>query len=303
LNTGFEGLCPPGLGLTRYAEIASVLMEIIPRLLLTTDSQVSSLVLVVQAESNNGYDLLWCILKLSVPGFDPAIQINVPIWIGDDIFEFCLLFVLYFRLLVKKGLVHDEWTKSITFLQAVQEPAYVDVITTLQAHVHTFQSEDFGYLPPNLCMMGLAAQMNKHAKARVRDIVPRIRRLDWQDGGTRTTTPEIQGYLSPQVCRTDLPRSRPRSNQWDWHDSWGGGRHPKDAPGCPNMRGWYARPDHNRRAWKLDIICAAFKRRGHPASNCNMLAMALFLEKYMKSSITPADRDKIELAWLMRWKE
>jgi hypothetical protein len=238
-----------------------------------------------------------------VSGFDPAIQINAPIWIGDDIFEFCLLFILYFRLLVKKGLVHDERTKSITFLQAVQEPAYVNVITTLQAHVDTFQSGDFGYLPTNLCMMGLAAQMNKHAKARVRDIMPRICQLDWQDGGNTTTTPEIQGYPSPQVCRTDLPRSCPCSNQWDLHDSWDGGRPPKDAPGRPNMRGRYGRPDHNRRAWNPDIICAACKRRGHPASNCDMLAVALFLEKYMKSSITPADRDKIESAWLMRWKE
>jgi hypothetical protein len=34
-----------------------------------------------------------------------------------------------------------------------------------------------------------------------------------------------------------------------------------------------------------------------------MLAMALFLEKYMKSSINPAERDKIESAWLLRWKE
>ncbi len=303
LNTGFEGLCPPGLGLPRYAEVASVLMEIIPRLLPTTDSQVSSLVSVVRAESNNGYDLLWRILKLSVPGFDHAIQINAPIWIGDDIFEFCLSFVLYFRLLVKKGLVHDEQTKSITFLQAVQEPAYVDVITTLQAHVDTFQSEDFGYLPPNLCMMGLAAQMNKHAKTRVRDIVPWIRRLDWQDGGNMKTTPEIQGYPSPQVCRTDLPRSRPRSKQWDSHDSREGRRHPKDAPGRPGMRGWNVRPDHNRRAWNPDIICAACKRRGHPALNCDMLAMALFLEKYMKSLITSADRDKVESAWLMRWRE
>ncbi len=133
--------------------------------------------------------------------------------------------------------------------------------------------------------------------------MPWIHRLDWQDGGTRTTTPEIQGYPSLQVCRTDLPRSRPRSNQWDWHDSRDGRRHPKDAPGRPNMRGRYARPDHNRRAWNPDIICAACKRRGHPASNCDMLAMALFLVKYMKSSITPADRDKIESAWLMRWKE
>jgi hypothetical protein len=34
-----------------------------------------------------------------------------------------------------------------------------------------------------------------------------------------------------------------------------------------------------------------------------MLAMALFLEKYMKSSVSPADWDKIESAWLQHWKD
>jgi hypothetical protein len=33
-----------------------------------------------------------------------------------------------------------------------------------------------------------------------------------------------------------------------------------------------------------------------------MLAMALFLEKYSKS-MTAVDRDKIETAWLQRWKD
>ena len=50
LNTGFEGLCPPGLGLQRYAEIAGVLMEVLLRLLPDSDSQVTSLVTVVRAE-------------------------------------------------------------------------------------------------------------------------------------------------------------------------------------------------------------------------------------------------------------
>ncbi len=59
LNMGFEGLCPPGLGLPQYAEIAGALMEVLPRLLPEMDSQVTSLVTVVWAESNNGYDLLW----------------------------------------------------------------------------------------------------------------------------------------------------------------------------------------------------------------------------------------------------
>jgi len=48
LNTGFEGLYPPGLGLQRYAEIAGVFMKILPRLLPGSDSHVTSLVMVVR---------------------------------------------------------------------------------------------------------------------------------------------------------------------------------------------------------------------------------------------------------------
>ena len=96
LNMGFEGLCPPGLGLPQYAEIAGVLMEVLPRLLPDLDSQVTSLVTVVRAESNNGFDLLWRVLELAVPGFDPSLQISAPVWIGDDIFDFCLSYVLFF---------------------------------------------------------------------------------------------------------------------------------------------------------------------------------------------------------------
>ena len=77
----------------------------------------------------------------------------------------------------------------------------------------------------------------------------------------------------------------------------GGGR-----PGGDGPRGRYARPDHNRRPCDPDITCAACKRRGHPASNCDMLAIALFLDKYNKS-MTNADREKVETAWLQRWKE
>ena len=320
INTGFEGLCPPGLGLQRYAEIAGVFMEILPRLLPSSDSHVTSLVMVVRAESNNGFDLLWRVLELAVPGFDPSHQISAPVWNGEDIFEFCLSFVLYFRLQAKKGLVHDERTKSLTFLQAVQEPAYVDVITTLQAHIDTYLAQhDFGYLPPNLCMMGLATQMNKNARARVRDIFPRVaRRLAWDQDGWQPSTPEIQGYHVPRVCRTETPRdrgqyanSRTPERRYEGRDYGRGAPRPTptDATRGSNRRqerdgprGRYARPDHNRRQWDPDITCAACKRRGHPAASCDMLAMALFLEKYTRS-IGGADRDKIEKAWLLRWKE
>jgi hypothetical protein len=34
-----------------------------------------------------------------------------------------------------------------------------------------------------------------------------------------------------------------------------------------------------------------------------MLAMALFLERYVKKLMSQADRDKIEAAWLQQWKQ
>jgi hypothetical protein len=217
LNMGFEGLCQPGLGLPRYAEIAGALMEVLSRLLPEMDSQVTSLVTVVRAESNNGYDLLWRVLELAVPSFDPSMQISAPVWMGNNVFDFCLSFVLYFCLVAKKGLIHDERTKSITFLQAVWEPAYVDVITTLQAYIDTFLSkQDFGYFPPNLCMMGLAGQMSKNAQARVRDVVPRVaQRLAWPQDDWQPSTPEIQGYHLPQVYCTDTHRDRQLHNNWN----------------------------------------------------------------------------------------
>jgi hypothetical protein len=303
LNTGFEGLCPPGLGLQRYAEIAGVFMEILPRLLPSSDSHVTSLVMVVRAELNNGFDLLWRILELAVPGFDPSHQISPPVWIGEDIFDFCLSYVLYFCLQAKKGLVHDERTKSLTFLQAIQEPAYVDVITTLQAHIDTYLSQqDFGYLPPNLCMMGLASQMNKNARARVRDVLPRVaRRLAWDQDGWQPSTPEIQGYHIPRVCRTETPcnhvqyanaGSRTPERRFEGRDYGRGAPRPSPPeahrgsnrrPDRDGPRGRYARPDHNRRQWDPDITFAACRRRGHPAASCDMLAMALFLDKYTRS--------------------
>ncbi len=78
LNMGFEGLYLPGLGLLWYAEIAGILMEVLSCLLPDLDSQVTSLVTLLQAESKNGFDLLWQVLKLAHPEFDPSLQILAP---------------------------------------------------------------------------------------------------------------------------------------------------------------------------------------------------------------------------------
>jgi hypothetical protein len=87
---GFEGLCPPGLGTIWYAAIASAWMDVLPRLLLKEDPEFELVKFTVGYESNNGFDLLWRVMELAVPGFKSTNPVQVPLWhAGSDIFSFC----------------------------------------------------------------------------------------------------------------------------------------------------------------------------------------------------------------------
>lgn len=146
LKLGFEGLCPPGLGVDRYASIAAAIMEVVPRLLPDHIARLTTTIATVRGDSNNGFDLLWRLMALAVPGFDPAQHVSAPVWDDyRDIFDFCHAHVLYFRLQAKRGLYYDDRTRSSTFLRAIQQPEYIEVITTLQTHIESYQDMDMGY--------------------------------------------------------------------------------------------------------------------------------------------------------------
>jgi hypothetical protein len=104
----------------------------------------------------------------------------------------------------------------------------------------------------------------------------------------KSTTPIIQGS-TPAVFQTDVD-SRGRDIRCQ---GIGDNRYSGNSPGGPrdayrprDLRGHYVRPDHNRRKFDPSIICDACKPRGHPASQCDLLAQAIFLTKYMKHSLT-----------------
>ena len=90
IRNGLEGLCVLGLGVDRYLVMSKALMELLPRLVPGTLSpQINAALASVRSESGNGYDYLWRVLELTVPGFDPVIPIQVPQWLkSDDIFSF-----------------------------------------------------------------------------------------------------------------------------------------------------------------------------------------------------------------------
>jgi hypothetical protein len=178
IKMGYEALCIAGTGLSHYPATTCTLMELLPHLLPRTDNEVTSLINMVRLELGNRYNLLWCILELTVPGFDPANPIIILVWRDEDIFGFAQAFLLYFHLQAKKGIYYDDQACSTAFLQSINESAFIDTITTLLTCVNNYYSpDDDGYLPSNLCVMRLAHQLNRLAKARTRSTIPRINRM------------------------------------------------------------------------------------------------------------------------------
>ena len=128
---GFEGLCPPGLGCSCYANICRATMEAFPWLLPNLN-RVSTVVSTTRAENGNSFSLRWEVMALAVPGFDPTLHVSALVWEDFlDILGFAHTHILYFRLQAKVGLYYDSRKKSCTFLRAIQHKEYVDVVTLL----------------------------------------------------------------------------------------------------------------------------------------------------------------------------
>jgi hypothetical protein len=178
----FEGLCPSGLGLLKYAAMGKALMKLLPWLIPGSLSpHINGTLALVRYESNNGYDYLWHVLELTVPGFDPTVPIHALIWLDfEDIFHFAQAYLLFFWLQAKVKFHYDDQTRSGMFLRAVQFSEYADTVTTFMLHVNLFWQEyDDGYLPPHLCLHSLATSIHQNAQAWLRDIAsPGARRVN-----------------------------------------------------------------------------------------------------------------------------
>jgi hypothetical protein len=154
--------------------------------------------------------------------------------------------------------------------------------------------------------MGLASQLHTSAQKRASTVVPWVRRALGIGDGWEFDVP-IQG--SPRVTRADggpprrgydhLPPCTGR-DRFPSHENQGSrepqGARPfqsrpyiqggRDDGWTPPQRGRFARPDWNKGGWGPKIICDACCRTGHVAANCDMLAMAIFLDKYKRISWT-----------------
>jgi hypothetical protein len=177
LANNYKGLFPPGLGTEAYAECSTAVLELLPRLLPDTDLELHATISAVRNSSRNGYDLLWRILALYVPGFDPRVPIAQPIWSHDtNILDFSESHLLYFRLQAKKHVYFTPRDSTNIFLCAIAPSEYSTAVTTLQTSVNAYRHpDDEDDLPDNLRVDGIAMSIHLNAKHNVRDLaLPRI---------------------------------------------------------------------------------------------------------------------------------
>ena len=180
LGNNFEGLFVPGLGTQCYHECASALFELFPRLLPSSNAEIQAKLSSVRAESKNGYDLLWRVLELTVPVFDPTVPLQQPTWDHDtDILGLGWRYELYFCLQAKKHVFINTRDCTTVFLKTVASSEYADIVTTLQSNVDSYRHfNDEYFLPQHFRVTNIAMLIHNNAKARVRDLgLRRINRV------------------------------------------------------------------------------------------------------------------------------
>ncbi len=80
-----------------YAAIVLAWMDVLPSLLPQSDSGVELGKFLVGYESNDGFDLMWQVMELAVPGFKSTNPVQLPSWTAaSDILSFCQEHLLYF---------------------------------------------------------------------------------------------------------------------------------------------------------------------------------------------------------------
>ncbi len=320
LANNYEGLFPPGLGTAAYAECCTVLLEILPRLLPTTHSEIAAKFSAVASVLRNGYNLLWHVMELFVPGFDTTVPIAQPYWRQDtDILDFSQSHLLYFCLQAKKNVFYSSCDRTKIFIWAVAPSDYANVVTMLQTSVDAYRNpKDGGYLPDHLCIDGNATMINNNAKHLVRDIgTPCINRVTSSvnicemvhAAGSADVDNypfcHVQGYC-PRAFHLKQGRYHTPSGRgsecWGSEGGLGVDHRGFDCRNHDPPKGRFAWPDKNRREFKPKVQCNACKRIGHEAATCNMLAIALFLDRY-KPDMSKADWSQLESKWLSWWKD
>ena len=315
-----HALCTCGLGLARWKRMGDALFLVLEYLLPTTNSIISTNLdaLANGPSSANGYELLWILLKEFIPMFDRSRPAIFPTWTdSEDIFQFARMLLMYCTLSQHRGPPYSEAMKSRMFLSNVRG-RYTTLAAQYSAMVGTYCPGRDGVvrcsdpLPHHLTVMELARTFFDEAGASTSTQTVPLPSIQAFHTTTSSPPPSLQP-TTPVSSITD--ESRQMCLQ-----------HPSPAPMTTrptHIQGYVAnavtRSQSNRRNRtapdptsrekrpplypRHEAPCEACGKYGHPATRCDMLAMAVWLLRYFKDKSNADAMAAAETRWVDRNKK
>jgi hypothetical protein len=312
-----HNLCICGLGVNRWRRMGDALFLVLEYLLPEGNAIIKTTMMSLANGSTlaNGYTLLWILLKEFIPMFDRTQPAYFPSWPqSDDIFEFGYLVLMYCDLSRHHGRPFTEAMKSRMFLNNVRG-RYVALAQPYAPLVGTYCPGRDGItrcadtFPQHLTVLelarsfydsiqGLSAHPGQHQSAAHAfhiggytpplDTTPSLTSSHHSGASPSTITSpgsmissgrptHLQGYSA------NLTRTHPQSDT-------------RRTPPNPVKRSTL--PQRAR----YEGACEACGKYGHPAARCDMLAMALYLQRYSRDRNNAATIKEAEERWLTRNK-
>ena len=132
-------------------------------------NNINAALVSVKSTTKCGYDFLWHILRLTVPGFNPATTAQVPLWqFNTDILEFAKDFLLYFRLQRLLRTPHTDSARSLMFLHAIKGSEYIESVNVMVTAVeNTVYADPMKPLPDHLQLHSLAQRLSSNTRTRL----------------------------------------------------------------------------------------------------------------------------------------
>ncbi len=312
-----HNLCHCGLGLARFRKMGDALFIILENLLPPTNTTIATTLdtLANSPRSANGYELLWTLLKEFIPMLDRTKPTPFPSWSdATDILQYGRLVLMYCDLARHHGPPYTDAMKARMFLTNVRGP-YVQLSTQYNAIISTYCPGRDGVtrcsdpLPRHLTVLELAQTL--YDTMLIRNMPPQpLQHSAIQayrasaptysatpDG--YSATPDGTSITSPMSSVTDPPppSSVPQCARHTHIQGFSVNLTRRTPPStgrtAPNPA---SRPPPPHR---YEGTCAACGKYGHEAVRCDMLAMALFLNRY---SSDRTNQESIRAAEA-RWKE
>ena len=324
-ESGGHGLCICGLGLERWEQMGDALFVILEYLLPTTNALITTSVESIAngSSSANGYELLWILLKEFIPMLDQSKPAVFPSWpVSDDIFQFARLILMYCTLSHHRGPPYSEAIKSRMFLSNVRG-RYATLATQYNAMVGTYcpgrdgVTRNTAPLPNHLTVMELARTFydtTMEQPASSTTIHPPVHAFittaynpsqhTFTPSATTSHPSSAPPSLSPSTTVSSITNeaqgiSRPFHLQGFCANAVARQRSNRRSAPDPTSRN--SRPPSNTP--RHEAPCEACGKYGHPAIRCDMLAMALFLQRYCQDRTHAETIRQNEARWVERNKK